>query len=67
MRLPEMPQPDEHYLALHLDKPPPLTPKLRDPGLLQRIADGGRAWALEHYHPAPVARRLLQLLETTSR
>jgi hypothetical protein len=63
--LPVMPQNGIHYAGIDLlarDS----TQSLRDSSLqdLAKIAEAGRAWALEHYSPAAVARRLMSLLSS---
>jgi hypothetical protein len=60
VRLPVMPVNWEHYVALRLDNAPDVFARLgREPGLAERIAAQGRAWAMEHYSPAALARRFL--------
>lgn len=61
--LPVMPEPFVHYVPLRLDNMPGAFARLAaEPGLAQRIARQGRAWALEHYSPRALARRFLDLL-----
>ncbi len=61
--LPEMPVNGVHYLGVDLDRPEEAIERLCDDDEgIARIAAAGRSWALEHYHPAAVARRLLRTI-----
>jgi hypothetical protein len=63
VNLPVMPENFVHYVGLRLDSIDEAFARLRnDPGLAERIAVQGRAWALEHYSPLGLARRFLQHL-----
>lgn len=60
VRLPVMPEPFVHYVPVRADNAAAALARLtREPGLAERIAASGRAWALEHYSPAALARRFL--------
>jgi len=59
--LPVMPEPFVHYVPVRPEKAGDALARLMDePGLAPRIAAQGRAWAMEHYTPAALARRFLQ-------
>jgi hypothetical protein len=59
--LPVMPENWRHYIGIDLDRPEPAVERIADdPGCLERIARDGRAWALAHYAPAPLAARFLR-------
>lgn len=61
--LPVMPCDFEHYVAVRPDNAVAVLARLqREPGLAERIAAQGRAWALEHYSPRALARRFLDTL-----
>lgn len=61
--LPAMPTNWEHYIGLDLDNlDADINRMLADPGLLARVGQAGRAWALATYGPAPTARRFLELI-----
>ena len=61
--LPVMPRPGVHYVALDLAHPSSTAEQIaEDPGWLPAIAEAGRAWAVEHYAPAPTARRFLDAI-----
>jgi hypothetical protein len=61
--LPVMPKNWEHYIGLDLDHlDADIDRMLADPGLLARIGDAGKAWAIATYGPAPTARRFLELI-----
>jgi hypothetical protein len=59
--LPVMPANGEHYLGVRFDAIDATIDRLTaDPGLLERVARQGRAWALAHYAPRALAQRLLE-------
>lgn len=61
-QLPVMPVNWEHYIGVDMDRPRDATDRIKsDPGLLERVAVQGRAWAFEHYSPKAMALRLLDL------
>lgn len=63
VQLPVMPRHLEEYVAVRPDNCGEVFAELaRDPGLAERIATQGRAWALEHYSPAALARRFIEAL-----
>jgi hypothetical protein len=58
--LPVMPKNWEHYIGVDLGRPMETIDRLKnEPGLLERIAREGRAWALENYSPRAMAGRML--------
>jgi hypothetical protein len=58
--LPVMPVNWTHYIGVNFDRPAEAAERIAaDPGLLERIAAAGRAWALEHYSPPAMAARML--------
>lgn len=58
--LPVMPVNGEHYLGVRFDSVEATIDRLAaDPGLLERVAEQGRRWALEHYAPRALAQRML--------
>jgi hypothetical protein len=60
--LPVMPENWVHYIGVDLDRPQAAIDRVRDdPSILARVGSAGHAWALQHYAPVPVARRLLRL------
>jgi hypothetical protein len=64
VELPVMPRDFEHYVAVRPDNAAAVLDRLQlEPGLAGRIAAQGRAWALEHYSPAALARRFLAVLK----
>ena len=64
MRLPVGPEHGRHYLGLGTPAVMAATlDALRDADRLAEIGAAGRAWAIEHYAPAPTARRLLGMLD----
>jgi hypothetical protein len=59
--LPVMPVNGEHYFGVRFDSVDATLDRIAsDPGALQRVAASGRQWAIEHYSPEALARRLLQ-------
>ncbi len=63
VELPVMPQNFVHYVAVRPETLAAALDRLdADPGLAERIAAQGRAWALEHYSPRALARRFLAAL-----
>jgi len=63
VQLPVMPENFAHYVGVRPDNAAEVLARLeREPGLAERIASQGRAWALEHYSPAAMARRFLDTL-----
>jgi hypothetical protein len=66
VQLPVMPEPFVHYVPVRPDNIATVLARLgREPGLAERIAAQGRAWALEHYSPRALARRLLYTVKST--
>ncbi len=60
VQLPVMPRHLVHYVAVRPESAvETFTALTREPGLAERIASQGHAWALEHYSPAALARRFL--------
>ncbi len=58
--LPVMPTNWEHYVGVDLDRVGNAVDRLAaDPACLERVAVAGRRWAIEHYSPVAMARRLL--------
>jgi hypothetical protein len=58
--LPVMPVNGEHYIGVRFDAVKDTVDRIAgDPGLLARVAEQGRAWALEHYAPRALAARML--------
>lgn len=63
VELPVMPEPFVHYVPVRADNAGEAFVRLaREPGLGERIAAQGCAWALEHYSPVTLARRFLETL-----
>jgi hypothetical protein len=62
-RLPVMPLNGEHYMGIDVGDPAAAAAAaLANSAGWGRIAAAGRAWALAHYAPQPVAQRFLQML-----
>jgi hypothetical protein len=60
VRLPVMPEPFVHYVPVRAHQAAEAFARLAaEPGLTARIAEQGRAWALQHYAPRPLAERFL--------
>lgn len=60
---PVMPVNWEHYIGVDFHRLDETLDRLTaDPDCLQRISTAGRAWALQHYSPAALARRFLETL-----
>jgi hypothetical protein len=58
--VPVMPVNWTHYIGVNFARPAQAAERIGDdPGLLERVATAGRAWALEHYSPRALAARLL--------
>jgi len=58
--LPVMPEPMVHYVPVRPDNMTEVLNRLMaEPGLAERIATQGHAWALEHYSPRALAQRFL--------
>jgi glycosyltransferase involved in cell wall biosynthesis len=52
-----------HYIGIDLDRCDEAVQRLRDdPSIVARVGAAGRAWALTHYGPTAIARRLLDLV-----
>ena len=63
VQLPVMPEPFVHYVPVRINNAREVVAHLaQTPGLAEQIAARGRAWALEHYSPAALAKRFLDLL-----
>lgn len=62
VEMPVMPVNGTDYLGVDLDRVSPFVDRLiEEPGLLEKVAAQGRAWAQTHYSPAAVARRFLAM------
>lgn len=60
--IPVMPENWKHYIGVNFDKVGDVMERLAaDPGVLARVADAGRAWALAHYSPRQMAQRFLAM------
>jgi hypothetical protein len=58
--LPVMPKNWKHYIGVNFDRMNEVIDRLRgDPTCLERIAEDGRSWALQHYSPRAMAERFL--------
>lgn len=67
VQLPVMPEPFVHYVPVRAGRAGAVLDRLAaEPGLAERIATQGRAWALEHYSPAALARRFIDILAAPS-
>jgi len=65
--LPVMPVPFVHYVPVRAGHAAAAFARLAaDPGLGERIAAEGRAWAMQHYTPRPLAERFLATLSVGS-
>lgn len=63
VELPVMPRHLQEYVAVRPENSVEVFAALSgDPGLAERIAAQGRAWALEHYSPRALARRFLDTM-----
>ena len=63
---PVMPENWTHYVGIDLDNMGATIERLLDDQAnLKLISDKGRAWALEHYAPAPTAVRFLELINAS--
>jgi hypothetical protein len=59
--LPVMPVNGRDYLGVRFDAVEETITRLEaDPGLLERVAEQGRQWALANYSPRAMATRLLE-------
>ncbi|MDP8236292.1 MAG: hypothetical protein P9M08_07895, partial [Candidatus Erginobacter occultus] len=57
-----------HYLGLSPENIEPVRELLvRDPGILARISEAGREWALKNYGPRPTALRFLETIQAGGR
>lgn len=64
VEIPVMPVNWQHYVGVDLAHPRKTIERLLDdPLALERVAAGGRQWALKHYSPRAMATRFLQLAE----
>jgi hypothetical protein len=60
--LPAMPENWRHYIGVDLRRPKEAISRLRDDSsVLERVAQEGHKWAIEHYSPKAVALRFLHL------
>ena len=58
--IPVMPENWKHYIGIDLKRVDEAIDRLAaDPGILERVARDGRAWALQHYSPKAMAQRFL--------
>ena len=65
--LPVMPENMKHYIGVDFSHPEKALERMADdPALLERVAGAGKAWALEHYSPRQMARRMLELSGCTT-
>jgi hypothetical protein len=65
VKLPAMPENFVHYIGVRPDTVDDALARLAaDPGLAERIARQGRAWVMEHYSPAALARAFVQRVES---
>ena len=63
MALPVKPVNWEHYIGIDFDRPKDAVDRIiAEPEVLERISFQGRAFALKHYSPVPVAKRFLALI-----
>ncbi|GEO42564.1 hypothetical protein GGE65_003740 [Skermanella aerolata] len=63
MALPVKPVNWEHYIGIDFDRPQDAVDRIiAEPEVLERISAQGRAFALKHYSPVPVAERFLGLI-----
>ena len=63
VELPVMPENWKHYIGINFSRVTDCVDRLRsDPELIERIGIQGRQWALKHYSPKAMARRLLTTL-----
>ncbi|MFH1996549.1 MAG: glycosyltransferase family 1 protein [Candidatus Omnitrophota bacterium] len=61
--LPVMPENRKHYFGIDLDAVDDAIRILRSNiGILEKISEEGRRWAIEHYSPEPTARRFLKTI-----
>lgn len=61
--IPVMPENWKHYIGIDLDRVDDTIDRLiDDPGMLERVATAGRAWALANYSPRAMAIRFLEYL-----
>jgi hypothetical protein len=61
--LPVMPENWKHYIGVDLRRPMDTIERLQDePELLERVAREGHRWAIEHYSPQSMVRRLLKIV-----
>jgi hypothetical protein len=62
--LPVMPENWKHYIGVDLQRPMDAIERLKsDSGLMRRVAEDGRMWALENYSPRAMAERFLNLVK----
>ncbi|MEI6491237.1 MAG: hypothetical protein WCO94_01725 [Verrucomicrobiota bacterium] len=60
VEIPVMPENWVHYIGLDMDRVKPAIDRiLDDSSCLGKIANAGRAWAMEHYSPRKMAERFL--------
>jgi hypothetical protein len=63
VQLPVMPENFVHYVGVRPETVDDALARLAaEPGLAARIAEQGRAWVLQHYSPAAIARNFLEHL-----
>jgi hypothetical protein len=63
-RFPVMPVNFEHYIGVDLENMKSAANRIREEkGLLARVSEKGRAWALTHYSPKAIAARFLDLVQ----
>ncbi len=62
--LPVMPKNWQHYIGIDLDNMEDTVHRIAtEPGILERISQAGRQWAIENYSPVPTARRFLETIK----
>jgi hypothetical protein len=59
--IPVMPENWRHYIGIDLENMQETVGRISDdPGILEKISNEGRIWALENYSPVPTALRFLE-------
>jgi hypothetical protein len=68
IKLPAMPQNWEHYIGIDLENIQDTIVRIADdPGILEKISQSGREWAIKNYTPVPTALRFLEILGSYTR
>jgi hypothetical protein len=61
--LPVIPENWQHYIGIDLDNLEDAVERIAsEPGILERISNSGRQWAIENYGPVPTAIRFLNTI-----